>query len=173
MACNLTLQGIQEECLSNSGGVRKIWAIEYSKIKTITFNEDKTEITAITLDADAKMLSYAIRKESTSVSSEYTIDEPNGVKFCKNSISIKFPRIDAAKRLEIRALISGEAAILVQDANGLYQFLGYEEPVVAESATANTGTSRTDGSSYELTMYDYASGFAPILSDTIAKGLIA
>lgn len=172
MACNLSLSGLTQGCESNAGGIRKIWLIEYSKIKTVTFNEDKTEISAITLDASAKMLSYAIRKESTQLTSEYTIDRPNGIEYCTNSLVVKFPRQDAAKRLEIIAMVSGECAALVQDANGTYYFMGSEEPVTVETASADTGTARGDANAYNVTLSDFSGGFAPIISDTIAKTLI-
>lgn len=172
MACNLTLSGLQPECMSNSGGIKKIWAIEFSKIKNVTFNEDMTEVTAITLDASAKMLSYAIRKESTQLVSEYTIDESNGIKFATNTLNVKFPRIDASKRMELIAMISGEVAVLAEDANGTYYFLGSENPVTVSAASADSGTARTDANSYTLALTDFSGHFAPIVSKAIVDSLL-
>lgn len=172
MACNLTLGGLQPECLSNAGGVKKVWLIAHDKVKTVTFNEDKTEITGVTLDSTAKMVEYAIRKESAQLTSEFTIDDANGIKFCTNTLSLTFPRQSAAKRMEIMAMVSGDTAALVLDANGEYYLLGSEEPVTVTTASADSGKARTDANAYSVELSDFSSGYAPILTKTIAEGLI-
>ena len=44
--------------------------------------------------------------------------------------------------------------MIVKDANSKYWYLGYDEPVQASAAAAQTGTARTDGNSYTITLQD-------------------
>lgn len=172
MACNITLSGLLPSCETNRGGVDKIWIIEYDNVSDITFSEDKQSVTKIELKTGTKMYSYNIRKQSTQLVSEFTIDDPNGISFSTNTLNLKFSRQDAQKRAEVAALMLGECMVLVKDGNGTYHLLGSEVPVTASAGSADTGTASTDANAYTLALYDITASFPPILTTAIAEGLI-
>ena len=65
-----------------------------------------------------------------------------------------FNRMEAAKRVEIMAMAQGELVAIVKDANGLYWFLGYDEPLAISAGDGLTGTARADRNGYSATLQD-------------------
>ena len=78
----------------------------------------------------------------------------NGVNFVTSDLTLVFAKQDTAKRIEISALALDDLVVIVKDANLHYWYLGKDEPVQASAAAAQTGTARTDGNSYTITLQD-------------------
>ena len=51
-------------------------------------------------------------------------------------------------------LFSNKLAVIVKDCNGVYWYLGKDEPVVSSAGTGETGTARSDGNKYTVTLQD-------------------
>ena len=154
MACSLnTLAGIAGSCESSMGGIIEVYINHFDQIEEVTVESDK--ITTITLKASGeKFHKYNFKRNTGSLTSTYTIDPANGVSFVTSDLSLVFAKQDTAKRIEISALALDDLAVIVKDANGKYWYLGYNEPVQASAATAQTGVARTDGNSYTITLQD-------------------
>ena len=154
MACSLnTLAGIAGSCESNQGGIIEVYINHFDQIDEVTVTSDK--ISAIALKASGeKFHVYNFRRNTGSLTSTYTIDPANGVNFVTSDLSLVFAKQDTAKRIEISALALDDLVVIVKDANGKFWYLGYDEPVQASAAAAQTGTARTDGNSYNITLQD-------------------
>ena len=154
MSCSLnTLVGIAGSCESNQGGIIEVYINHFDQIDEVTVTSDK--ISAITLKASGeKFHKYNFKRNTGSLTSTYTIDPANGVNFVTSDLTLVFAKQDTVKRIEISALALDDLVVIVKDANNKYWYLGYNEPVQASAATAQTGTARTDGNSYNITLQD-------------------
>ena len=154
MACSLnTLAGIAGSCESNQGGIIEVYINHFDQIDEVTVTSDK--ISAIALKASGeKFHKYNFKRNTGSLTSTYTIDPANGVNFVTSDLTLVFAKQDTVKRIEISALALDDLVVIVKDANLRYWYLGKDEPVQASAATAQTGTARTDGNSYNITLQD-------------------
>lgn len=157
MACVTTLKGIPVECTSNVGGIRKAWICDYTDLTGITVGTQGM-ITEIA-EGIFKGHEYCFKKNTSSMTSTLNVDAANGVNFVQTDLALVFSKQDTDKRIELSALSLGEVGVLVLDANGKYWLLGKEEPVTATAGGAETGTNRTDGNKYTITLTDYASTY--------------
>ena len=154
MACSLnTLAGIAGSCENSMCGIIEVYINHFDQVEEGTVTSDK--ISAITLKASGeKFHVYNFKRNTGSLTSTFTIDPANGVNFVTSDLTLVFAKQDTAKRIEISALALDDLVVIVKDANGRFWYLGYDEPVQASAATAQTGTARTDGNSYNITLQD-------------------
>lgn len=178
MACSpLTLKGINSSCDSSMGGIIEVYGVPADAISAVTVSADTTGapiITAITL-AEASWSLFKFRRNTASLTKTFTKDDANGVAFVESDLTMMFTRMDAAKRAELVALAKGEAVFVVKDANGAYWYLGYDEGVVVEELTGQTGQNKTDGNYYQVVLRDSSRELpyevAKSLGDTIAESV--
>ena len=134
------------------GGIVTAYIANFDDVSTVTLTDDK--ITAITMSSSAKFHRYEFRKGTGSMTSTLNVDPANGVNYVSTDLSLVFNRMETAKRIEVAALALGDLAIIVKDANGVYWYLGKDEPVVSSAGSGETGTARSDGNKYTVTLQD-------------------
>ena len=173
MSCSQLLNGIAADCQSNVGGVREVYIANYSDVATIEVDETSNMIKTITMADTAKFKKYAFKKNTSSMTSTLNVDPANGINFVQTDLSLVFAKQETVKRMEIAKLSLGELRVIVLDANGKYWFLGQEEFVSATAGTAETGTTRTDGNKYTITLTDYSASYPYEVDPAIVAGLIA
>ena len=173
MSCSQLLNGIAADCQTNVGGVREVYIANYSDVTAIEVDETSNMIKTITMADTAKFKKYAFKKNTSSMTSTLNVDPANGVNFVQTDLSLVFAKQETVKRMEIAKLSLGELRVIVLDANGKYWFLGQEEFVSATAGTAETGTNRTDGNRYSITLTDYSSSYPYEVTPTIVADLIA
>ena len=172
MSCSLnTLAGIAGACESNQGGIIEVYINHFDQVEEVTVTSDK--ITAISLKASGeKFHVYNFRRNTGSLTSTYTIDPANGVNFVTSDLTLVFAKQDTVKRIEISALALDDLVVIVKDANGRFWYLGYNEPVQASAATAQTGVARTDGNNYNITLQDTSLALPYEVDESIIAGLL-
>ena len=173
MACSQVLNGIAADCQTNVGGVREVYIANYSDVTAIEVDDSSNMIKTITMADSAKFKKYAFKKNTSSMTSTLNVDPANGVNFVQTDLALVFAKQETVKRMEIAKLSLGELRVIVLDANGKYWFLGQEEFVSATAGTAETGTNRTDGNRYSITLTDYSSSYPYEVTPTIVADLIA
>ena len=173
MACSQVLNGIAADCQTNVGGVREVYIANYSDVTAIEVDDSSNMIKTITMADIAKFKKYAFKKNTSSMTSTLNVDPANGVNFVQTDLALVFAKQETVKRMEIAKLSLGELRVIVLDANGKYWFLGQEEFVSATAGTAETGTNRTDGNRYSITLTDYSSSYPYEVTPTIVADLIA
>ncbi len=62
MACLITIAGITLDCESSLGGIKQVWITQYDNVKSVTVDDETNQISAITLESDAKWYNYQFRK---------------------------------------------------------------------------------------------------------------
>lgn len=173
MSCSQVLNGIAADCQTNVGGIREIYIANYGDVSAVTLDETSNMIKTITMVDTAKFKKYAFKKNTSSMTSTLNVDPTNGINFVQTDLSLVFAKQETVKRMEIAKLSLGELRVIVLDANGKYWFLGKEEFVSATAGTAETGTNRSDGNKYTITLTDYSASYPYEVDPTIVAELIA
>ena len=173
MSCSQVLNGIAADCQTNVGGIREIYIANYDDVSAVTLDETSNMIKTITMVDTAKFKKYAFKKNTSSMTSTLNVDPANGINFVQTDLALVFAKQETVKRMEIAKLSLGELRVIVKDANGKYWFLGQEEFVSATAGTAETGTNRTDGNKYSITLTDYSASYPYEVDPTIIADLIA
>lgn len=152
MACLITIAGITLDCESSLGGIKQVWITQYDNVKSVTVDDETNQISAITLESDAKWYNYQFRKGTGSLTSTLNVDESAGVNYVSNELALVFTKMETKKRIEIAALSIGQLVVVVEDSNGKYWFLGKDDYVSASAGTGVTGTAKGDQNAYTLTL---------------------
>lgn len=169
--CNQTLAGITLDCTNSLGGVKTVYIANYGDVTKVELDtvDDSTPtsadttygmITGITMttpkegEIAPKFKPYQFRKQTGSMTSTLTVDETAGVNYVSTELSLVFTKMETAKRIEMSALAIGQLAVIVEDSNGKYWYLGYDDYVSATAGGGNTGTAKGDGNNYTLTLRD-------------------
>lgn len=156
--CNQTLAGIQLDCTNSLGGIKTVYIANYGDVTGVELGEDGM-ITDITLSGSATFKGYQFRKQTGSMTSTLNVDEQAGINYVSTELSVVFTKMETAKRLEMTALAKGQLAVIVEDSNNKYWYLGYDDYVSASSGSANTGQSKGDSNNYGLTLRDESETF--------------
>ena len=152
MACLITIAGITLDCESSLGGIKQVWITQYDNVKSVTVDDETNQISAITLEADARWYNYQFRKGTGSLTSTLNVDETAGTNYVSNELALVFTKMETKKRIEIAALSIGQLVVVVEDSNGKYWFLGKDDYVSASAGTGVTGTAKGDQNAYTLTL---------------------
>lgn len=152
MACLITIAGITLDCESSLGGIKQVWITQYDNVKSVTVDDETKQISAITLETDAKWYNYQFRKGTGSLTSTLNVDETAGTNYVSNELALVFTKMETKKRIEIAALSIGQLVVVVEDSNGKYWFLGKDDYVSASAGTGVTGTAKGDQNAYTLTL---------------------
>ena len=173
---NYALAGLNKSCDLNKGGVSEIYIIPFDGVSgqpaTGAVSGD-TMITGITLvTASTKFIKYYVRKNTAYMTSTLNVTDEGG-NYVSTELFIQFSRMEAKKRTEMRALSLNDMAVIVKDANGLYWYLGYDEPVTASAGEGATGTNRDDSNHYSITLTDTSDNFPYQIDPTIISAITA
>lgn len=169
MSCSsAVLKGIINDCAKSKGGVTDVFIAPAGTFKpTVTDN-------AITSGTTSGFKYYYFRKNTASMTSTLNIDETNGVNYWSTELAMTFTRMETVKRLEIATLAVQDVECIVRDSNGLYWFLGNENPVTANAGSGQTGQAKTDGNFYQITLVDESDELPyEITSDEVKTALEA
>lgn len=153
MSCVSTLSGLQLGCESNMGGLKCVYIANYDDVVSVT-NTGVNEITDITMAATAKFKKYEFRKQTGSLTSTITKDDAIGTIYYTNEVNLQFSKMETVKRLELSALSLGQLAVIVEDQNGKFWYLGYDNYVTGLNTTAASGTNYGELNGYTITLND-------------------
>lgn len=176
MECNsITLKGIARDCNPNMGGIQKVWMILKSDITNDPTPEQGIDkITELTVaEGTGKVNAFEFRKGAASMTSNLQKDDTNGSYFWLTDLVMNFQRMETSKRAAIMALTLAEACAIVQDANGVYWFLGLNEYLAATAGTAETGTAKTDANKYSVTLQDSSLALPYEIEKSVAEAIVA
>lgn len=165
MACNCsnqTIAGLCKDCEGSLGGIVTVYLANWQEnIFSIASGAVSGVASGVTF------YEYQFRKNTGSMTSTLNIDPANGVNFVQTDLNLVFSRMETKKRIEMAALSVGQLAGIVKDANGKYYALGVSEPLEASAGTGETGTARTDGNKYTITLTDNQETFPPLIPDSV------
>lgn len=182
MGCRSLQPIVNDSCSGNQGGIRTtVWIGELSDITiTDTYHDTQTKdyITAISVAKASGVTNPAVktfefRKQISGLTSEMTVDDPNGVFFVTSNLDLVFAKQEAEKRLAMMSLfLNGNMFAIVQDQNGNYHFLGHDNPVTATAGGAQTGVASTDANQYTVTLSDISNELPFVWDSTTGKAIV-
>lgn len=170
MSCIQTLSGLAKDCAANMGGIVEVLIANFDDVSEVTITTDK--VSAITMASSAKFKKYNFAKNTGSLTSTYNIDAASGVKYVTSDLLLQFNRMETTKRVEITALSVNDLVAIVKDANGVYWYLGFDEPVNASAGDGQTGTARGDANRYSITLQDISKEMPMEVDASIIEGLL-
>ena len=164
--CIQTLKGITLDCSHSLGGIKTVYIANYNDVTDIKYNASTGStsgvtgsttgdtITSITMASGAVFKPYQFRKQTGSMTSTLTVDETAGVNYVSTELSLVFTKMETKKRIELSALSVGQLAVIVEDSNGTFWYLGKDDYVSVSAGGAQTGVAKGDGNNYTLTLRD-------------------
>lgn len=170
MSCIQTLSGIARDCDSGMGGVKRILVANHAEVTAVTVADSK--ISTITMASSAKFKEYNFKKGVAYATTTLNVDSANGINFKGTDLYIAINGMSTAKRVEMEALAAGELAVIFEDNNGKFFYLGKDNPVTASAGTGQTGAALTDRNGYDITLHDDALEFPYEVTASIVDALI-
>lgn len=167
MACLQTLNGIVRDCESNVGGVKNVYLINRDDVESVTVTDGV--ISAIALATGKKFKKYHQKRGQASFASTAQFNDAGDYAGEQTVLSLNFLRQDATKRLEVAALSVAELAAIVEDQNGIFTYLGFDNPVLRTGGDSGSGTANTDSNHYGIELTDTSAQ----LPYTVSPGIVA
>ena len=152
------------------GGILEVLLANREDVASVSAETGK--ISGITMEASAKFKRYTFARNTGSMTSTYTIDQASGVKYVTTDLVLQFNRMETTKRVEITALSVNDLVAIVKDANGVYWYLGYDEPVNASAGDGQTGTARGDANRYSITLQDISKEMPMEVDASVIEGVL-
>lgn len=153
MAC-ASISGISQSCLSNLGGIQKIYITNFENITGTTSNGIGT-LTDIDMSGSSKFqeFEFVTVKSTSTFSEEATVTLENSSVFYVQTTTLVIGRKESSKRQKILLLAQGnpKLAIIIQDNNGAYWFSGFQNGAYLSTNVASHGTAKTDLNGYTIT----------------------
>ena len=185
MACkSFVLTGIDIPCKDNMGGIKEVYIAKTTDVAKKELNDteitiddntkikEESQIATIDMKAGTKFNTYKFRKGTASMTSTAASDEAIGNFSVTTELALQFSKMETSKRLEIMAMCLEDIEVIVLDFNGRYWYLGYDFPVTATAATAQTGQAATDLNGYNITLSDTSAEFPYEVPAAVVKDLI-
>lgn len=173
MSCSQTINGLGRDCSANIGGLKKVYIAPYDGAKTVAITSGA--ISTYTAGTGAtNFMAFNFRSGAASFTSTSQIDATTGVSMVQTQLVMNFGKMEAVKRTEIQALLTGEVQVIAIDNNGTAWLLGKDTPVVpVGSQNAQTGAAKTEANQYSITLQDDAAELPyPFKDDTVYAGVI-
>lgn len=171
--CNQTLAGIQLDCTNSLGGIKTVYIANYGEVTAVEVDNETGMITGITMSGESKFKQYSFRKQTGSMTSTLNVDETAGINYVSTELSLVFTKMETAKRLEMTALAKAQLAVIVEDSNNKFWYLGFDDYVSASAGSANSGQNKGDSNNYGLTLKDESETFPYEVETGVVAGLIA
>lgn len=172
MACN-QISGITYNCLSNTGGVRKIYITNFENVTGTTANGIGT-LTDINMATGTYFQEFMFNRDTSTIEEDATINLENGTTFYTQTVSLVIPRREAAKRDKLLVLANGQPklSVIVLDQNGLYWLCGLENGCYLTANKNGAGTKKTDANHYTLTITGEEPQLAPEVDASVISTII-
>ena len=138
-----TLSGLNAGCKDSVGGVAKVWLADSASVSASTHT--------IKPDSTSAFKVYNLRKGAASMTSTLTVNDNSGNYFT-TEVAMNFLKMETSKRIEVMAMLMGQATGIVKDRNGKYWAIGVDNPLEGSAGTGETGTAASDANQYSVTI---------------------
>lgn len=148
MACNLTA-GIQLGCRDNVGGLKTVWISDFCNIDSIT---QSTGDTITQISGTGTFYCFELIRTSSQHTETVNASLENGTVFYGGELVTYFSKLDQDKRNILKTLAQSQRlAIIIEDNNGEYFYLGQTYGSYVSAGTSVTGLALGDRNGYNIT----------------------
>jgi hypothetical protein len=152
MGCltDYTLKGIMSDCNPVLSGIKKVF-LGYKDKFDIT-PDKATQTATVEAVSGGKLYGYDVTVDTGSLTSTFTRNDANGIRYYTNTIAMQFTKLEATKHLEIQAMGAEELIAIVYTNDGKYWLVGADSYVTATESNAQTGSSFDDLNGYTISL---------------------
>jgi hypothetical protein len=148
MACNLSA-GIALGCRDNVGGLKTIWITDFTNIASIT---QSTGDTITVISGSGTFYEFQLIRTSSQMTETVNASLENGTIFYQGEVVTYFTKLAQDKRNILKTLgQSQRLAIVAEDNNGSYFYLGQTYGCFVSAGTSVTGKALGDQNGYNIT----------------------
>lgn len=168
MSCsNYIINGLKfDECESNLAGVKNVYLTDFAGDFALT--ADTTGLTISGISSAVTFYHYGMDEQVAYLTTTSSVGDNGRLRYYTNEIRIAFPKLSAEKHLEFVALTHNKVKALVEDNNGIWHFVSYDQYLRAnDGATAQTGQNFDDENGYEVILSG-RSAYPPFIVDEAA-----
>lgn len=149
MSCNLT-DGILLGCRDNVGGLKSMWITDWCNIASIT---SSTGDTITQISGSGEFYCFQLIRTSSQHTETVNASLENGTIFYQGETVVYFSKLEQSKRNILKTLgQSQRLAVVVEDNNGSFFFLGQTYGAYVTAGTSVTGKALGDQNGYNLTL---------------------
>lgn len=160
---SIALSNIPMVCEHSRGGIKEIILTNYAD-DNFSYDSGGT-ITGIS--SSVTWYRVCVRENTSYLTGTLNIDEANDIHFYENELQVVLNKLNATTRAKLNALSYAQLSAIITDANGVHHVLGDKHPASMSASTYETGTNKTDGSKYTVTIKGDTDDIAPIISDEL------
>lgn len=166
MSCNLT-SGILLGCRDNTGGLKSMWITDYTNILSFT---QSTGDTITQISGTGTFYEFQLIRTSSSHSETVNASLEAGTVFYQGETVVYFAKLEQAKRNILKTLAQSQRlAIVVEDNNGSFFFLGQSYGCFISAGSSVTGKALGDANGYNMTFQYLEPNPMNELSGTLAS----
>lgn len=167
MACVIT-QGFNLDCRDNKGGVKSVYITEYANV-TATLTAGV--VTTLTKASSKRFWKINQVKQVSELMQEGAGSEAEGTNFVNQKVTVVLHKLSAVMREEIFLWVQNKLAVVVEDNNGKYWFMGIDGGAYCNSYSGNTGKEFGNMNGYTLTFEAVEGKLAPEVQAAIGAVL--
>jgi len=157
MACLLTT-GRKLPCKKSVGGLKNIYFLDYDP-SIFTYGGGLID------DIDNAAIAYQYEiKGNSSLETTINSSRETGTTFYQSALNLTLTHLDSATQQEIQILASARPHIIIEDYNGNFILVGYENGCDVNGGTIVTGAGMGEMSGFTLT-FEAMETVAPIFLD--------
>jgi len=169
MACN-SLANIVRDCLNNIGGFNRILINDMDNLGTVAINSSTNVVTSFgTLTEE--FVEIELLRNTSSYVEDVAVDFTNGSTVATATITLMVHRRSALSSKNIALLFEGQRdlAVVGKDGNDKYW---YFKNARVSAVGEGSGTAKTDGSKYSVTLVADIDTLAPEVDSAIIEALL-
>jgi len=149
MSCNLT-SGIQLGCRDNVGGLKTVWITDFCNIDSIT---QSTGDTITQISGSGEFYCFELIRTSSQHTETVNASLEAGTVFYQGETVLYFSKLEQAKRNILKTLAQSQRlAVVAEDNNGSYFYLGQTYGAFVSAGTNVTGKALGDANGYNITL---------------------
>lgn len=130
------------------GGVRAVMLTAWANVLDKVVYDGV--IAWIDIAEGSMFTAFELPAETAQMALQWYVDKPANNRYVEANLSLYFPRMETGKRVELEKVVNMDLAVLVQDRNGKWWFLGDERPVTLAGGGGATGAGPGDRNGYTL-----------------------
>ena len=152
MGClsDYTLKGIMSDCNPVLSGIKRVY-LGYRDSFEVTPNYG-TQTATISTSNGGKLYVYDIKVETGGLTSTFTRNDANGIRYYTNTIAMQFTKMEKEKHLEVQAMGAEELIAIVETNDKKYWLVGADSYVTTIESTAQSGSSFDELNGYQISL---------------------
>lgn len=174
MGCVQSLKGLVfDQCEANLAGIKNVYLTDMDEVEDAVV-VDTSAMTVTSISTAVTFYHYGMDEQTGYLTSASMVGDNGRIRGYNNEIRIAFPKITAEKQAEFFALTHNPVRALVEDNNGIWHYVSYDQWLRAgDGATAQTGQSYDDENGYDVIISGRSAYPSFIVSAEIAKAVIS